>query len=272
MELSIVIISFNTKDLTLTAIESIYNEGSDIEREIIVVDNDSKDGTVPELRKLVARDKNFRLIENNKNLGFAKANNQGLSISKGKYALLLNSDTLVKKGALGKLLDFARKKEDAGVVGPRLLNRDGSVQKSCYRFPTLIGAIKEYWFGFKGNFVQYAPKGERPVEVDALAAAAFLLTPKALKRVGVLDEKYYFYFEDLDYCKRVKETGLKVYYFPKAEIVHLLGASGKAIASEENQWKRLIPGSKIYHGLVKHSLIAFVMWTAQKWEKILKRN
>ena len=90
-----------------------------------------------------------------------------------------------------------------------------------------------------------------------------------LKKVGLMDERYFMYFEDLDYCKRVKRSGLKVYYYPEAEIIHSHGISGKGVASDKDQWRRLIPGSKIYHGPIKHYLIYAIAWLGQKWQKLL---
>ena len=203
MDLSIVIVNLDNKKLTVECIDSIKKEGSKIKKEIIVVDNGSKDGSVEALRKLKKKDKNFTLIENDGNYGYAKANNQGAKKAKGKYILLLNNDTLVKKNALGSLVEFAEKTPDAGVIGSRLLNIDGSLQSSCYHFPTIVRAIKEYWFGSKGLFEKFAPKGKNPTTVDAVVGAAFLMTPKAVKKVGLLDERYFAYFEDIDYCRQI---------------------------------------------------------------------
>lgn len=268
VDLSVIIVSFNTKKLTLDSINSVLNEGSSIKREIIVVDNNSHDGSKEALRKVADTKKGVSLIENKDNVGFAKANNQAIKKAKGEYIFLLNSDTVVKKNSLKALIDFTKSKEDAGVVGARLLNKDGSIQESCVHFPTIKNALKEYFLGEKGLFNKYAPKGKSAQVVDALVGAAFLITPKALSEVGLLDERYFFYFEDIDYCRKVKKKGLKVYYFPKSEIYHYHGASGKKIADEENQWRRLVPSSKIYHGQVKHYLLTFILWLGQKWQKI----
>lgn len=268
MKLSIIIVSFNTKKLTLEAISSSLKE--DLDLEVIVIDNASADGSVGAIEKTASSDKRLKLIKNRENLGFAKASNQGIKISRGEYIFLLNSDTIVREGALVKLINFAQKTPDAGVVGPKLLNADGTLQKSCYHFLTLGRAIKEYWFGQKGHFGQFAPKGRSPITVDALVGAAFLITPKALKKAGMLDERYFFYFEDIDYCRRVWDSGLKVYYYPLAEIIHLVGASGKKLADSKDQWRRLIPSSKVYHGPVGHYLLTAVIWLGQKWERIFK--
>ncbi|MFC1625070.1 glycosyltransferase family 2 protein [Patescibacteria group bacterium] len=275
-KLSIIIVNYNTKKLVLDCFDSIKKEGSKISLEVIVVDNASSDGSKEVFKKLEKENKEFILIDNKDNLGYAKANNQGIKISKGKYLLLLNSDTLVKKNALGNLVKFAEKTPDAGVVGSRLYNLDGSLQFSCYHFPTIKNAILEYFLGQKGLFEKFAPKGKKPVTVDALVGASFLITPKARKKVGVLDERYWAYFEDIDYCRQVWKNGLKVYYLPSSEIIHYHGASfKKASPDEAKRWRRLIPSSKIYHGVVKHCILNSIIWIGQKWQKLLgflKRN
>lgn len=273
MDLSIIIVSYNTKELTLECVKSIYNSRPDLSFEVIVVDNGSRDGSLEELKKLRTKKiKNLKIIENKDNLGFAKANNQGISracrfaVKKaiGKYILLLNSDTRVKKGSLERLAEFADRTPDAGVVGPKLLNIDGSLQGSVFRLPTIFRTIRAYWLGEKGLLDKYVPKGNEPQEVEALVMAAFLITPKAIKRVGLLDEKYFMYFEDLDYCKRVGRSGLKVYYQPASEVIHLHGVSGKGLVAESDQWRRLIPSSIKYHGWLVHQIINFIIWTGGK--------
>jgi len=271
MTLSIITVSLNTKKLTEDCIKSILSEGSQISKEIIVVDNGSSDGSVEAFRGLKKEGK-IELIENSGNFGYAKANNQGIKRSKGKYILLLNNDTLVKKGALGALVDFAKKSPDAGVVGSKLLNVDQTLQSSCYHFPTIGNAIKEYWFGEKGLFEKYAPEGKKPVEVDAVVGAAFLITPQAKRRVGLLDERYFAYFEDIDYCRKTWRAGLKVYYLPSSVITHYHGATFKKLANEKDRWRKLIPSSKIYHGVLMHYVINTILWLGQKWEKIFKKS
>ncbi len=177
---------------------------------------------------------------------------------------------MVKKNALEKLIEFAQNHQDAGVVGAKLLNGDGTLQPSCFRFPTIKNAILEYWFGYKGLFNKYVPKGDKPSEVDAVVGAAFLITPEAVKRVGILNTAYKSYFEDIDYCRSVWRKGLKVYYLPEAEIIHYEGASFSKLADEANRWRKLVPSSKIYHGLFKHYLINVIIWLGQKWASTKK--
>jgi GT2 family glycosyltransferase len=269
--ISVIIVNFNTKDLIVDCVNSIKKDGPK-DAEIIVVDNNSTDGSVEAIKKLSG----IKTIFNDSNTGFSKANNQGIKIATGKYILLLNSDTFLTKGSLEDLMKFADEHPDAGVVGPRLLNLDKSLQDSCFRFPTIKNAILQYWFGKKGLFDKYVPGIDKPYEVDAIVGAAFLMTPKAVKELGGLDEKYFFYFEDMDYCRKVHKIGLKVYYYPKPKIVHYHGASIQKVEKEDaNRWKRMIPSSKIYHGLFKHYLLTFILMIGQKWSKLyetLKKN
>lgn len=272
MDLSIIIVNFNTKGLIIDCLKSIEEESSKLDTEVIVVDNNSSDGSKEALAKLKIKNYKLKVIFNNENSGYAKASNQGIKISKGKYILLLNSDTLVHKNSLGSLVEFARKTSDAGVVGSKLLNIDGSLQSSCYNFPTIRNAILEYFFGKKGLFDKYAPKGNDSVTVNALVGASFLITPEARKKVGILDERYWAYFEDIDYCRQVWKNGLKVYYLPASIITHYHGASFKKATSDDaTRWRRLIPSSKIYHGFFGHYLINLVIWMGQKWQKLLER-
>ena len=261
-EVSIIIVSHNTKTLTLQCIKSVFDSSKSLNFEIIVVDNGSNDGSYGEISKL-----KVRIIRNEENLGFSRANNQGIRLAEGKYILLLNSDTKVKRNSIDKLVKFAKSKVDAGVVGPRLLNPNGSLQPSAFRFPTIKLAIKQYWFGQGKPLDKFAPEGSEPSILDAVVGAAFLITPRALKIVGTLDERFFFFYEDLDYCRRVWKKGFKVYYLPEALVIHYHGASGEKITGNENQWRRLIPSSKIYHGALKHYIFNFILWSGQKWLK-----
>lgn len=271
--LSIIIVNLNTKDLTVGCIRSIEKHAKDLSFEVLLTDNGSNDGSVEALKKITKekywKDK-FTLILNDNNTGYAKANNQGIRKAKGKYILLLNNDTVVYKDSLQNLVNFAEKTPDAGVIGSKLLNIDGSLQMSCFNFPTLKNAILEYFLGQKGLFDKFAPKGNKPTTVDSIVGAVFLITPKAKKLVGILDERYFAYFEDIDYCRQTWKNGLKVYYLPDSVIMHYHGATFKKLANEAERWKKLIPSSKVYHGLFNHYLINAIIWSGQKWQKLLK--
>lgn len=237
MKVTVIIVNFKTDKLVRDCIASIHKSKPEVKYEIIVIDNS---------------------IDNK---GFARANNIGIQQAKGEYVFLLNSDTVVKKGTIDKLIEFADNHPDAGVVAPKLLNKDGSVQSSVFRLPTVWRAIRQYWSGEKGLLDKYAPTNT--TEIESAVMAAFLITPKALSAVEGLDEKYFLYYEDLDYCRRVREVGLKIYYYPEVEIVHLHGASGGVN-------KLLIESAKKYHGIVGYYIYTFILWSGQKLQKLLK--
>jgi len=259
---SIIIPSFNTKEVTLRCIKTIV-ENTEISYEVILVDNASTDGTVEAVKLLKIENCKLKIFCNSKNMGFARAVNQGIKIAKGEYVLLLNSDVFVKKGSIEKMVEFAQKTSGCGVVGGKLVFGSGEIQYSVMVFPTLWQTICKYWFG------KNDPVLPREVAVvDAVVGAAFLVSPKAKDIVGLMDERYFMYFEDLDYCRRVKRAGLATYYLPDAEFTHLHGESGKNLAGASDQWRRLIPSSQIYHGRFKHYLITLVIWTSQKVRKL----
>lgn len=255
MKLSIIIVSYNTKNLTLACIQSIYKFQPNFSFEIIVVDNGSVDGSVEALQKLK---KKIVFIKNTKNLGFSKANNVGIKKAQGEYVLLLNSDTEFTTPILDELVQFAEKHPNAGVVAPRLLNPDKTTQASLFRLPSLTRAIQQYWFGVPHVLDKYALTTGDYVEVESVVGAAFLITPEALKKVGLLNEKYFMYFEDLDYCRRVLKNKLKIYYLPKLTLVHHHGASGKSGVNA-----LLIDSSKKYFGSFYYYLYTFVLWSGQ---------
>ncbi len=257
--LSIIIVSFNTKDFLYRCLESL-----DFNDEIIVVDNDSTDGSVQAINSF--KSKNLKIIVNKNNLGFAKAVNQGLKQAKGDYLLLLNSDIIVKPGSINKLIEFAEKHSEAGVVSGKLLNSDNSFQGSCFYLPTFLRITREFWFNGLSTLNKYVPLGDKSVEVEAVSGAVFLIPKKVLSKVGFFDERFFIYFEDLDYCRRVRQRGFKIYYLPGAEFIHGHGASGKKIPQQTQKW--LSQSSKIYHGKIKYYLITFIIWTGQKWQKL----
>jgi GT2 family glycosyltransferase len=257
MKLSVIIVSYNTNKLLIDCLKSLKSQKTDFDFEVIIVDNGSEDQSAQSAKKYISvQNLSGKVIESKENLGFSKANNLGIEVAKGEYILLLNSDTVLKCNVLQDLMDFAHKHPDAGIVAPQLLNTDGSVQKSVRKLPTLFGAVKEYWLGMQGEYEPYQPKKVHSVE--CVTAAAFLISPQALKKVGNLNEKYFFYYEDIDYCRRVIKAGLKIYYQPQITVKHLMGESGKKLVNTANQWRRLKAGSRIYHGRISNFLIYLI--------------
>jgi len=269
INISIIIVSFNTKELLKNCLKSLmtYGQWLMVNGEVIVIDNASKDSSSEMVKKEFPK---VKLIANKHNLGFATANNQGIKASKGESVFLLNSDTEVKPGVLEKLVEFIKSHSGVGVIGARLLNPDGSIQPSVYHFPSLWRAIKEYWLDKKGEYEKYAPIGERVVNVEAVTGAAMLIPRRTIEKIGLLDERYFMYFEDLDYCQRVKRGGLKVYYLPEAEILHCHGQS--AVKAGPKAYQYLLQSSKIYNGRLKYNLLTLIIGFGQKWQKIFGKN
>ncbi len=221
-DLSIIIVNWNTGALLRDCVESVYRE-TKRPSEVIIVDNASSDESIPLVEK------EFRdavIIKNSKNLGFAKGNNIGVEAACGKYVILLNPDTKVLDGALDKLCSFMESEgEGIGAAGPVLLNKDGSFQpQQGSRFPTLGTAFAQYFFlsrlfGLPGIFMNRLPgKGAK---ADWLCGAC-LASPRSIyKEMGGLDEKYFMYAEDMDFCYRLKEKGYRTAFCPGASIMHI---------------------------------------------------
>jgi GT2 family glycosyltransferase len=257
-ELSIIIVSYNSENELKNCLDSIFKTAGK-NFEVIVVDNGSQDSSVAIIKSF----KDTILIENGKNFGFARAVNQGLKTAKGNYCLLLNPDTKATRGAVRTLLICAKAQTDLAVIGPKLMNLDGTIQSSCFNLPTIKNAILEFWLGKKDKFGKYYPKFQKLTEIEAVVGAAMLIPKTALNDVGFLDERYFMYFEDLDWCRRANKIGLKIYYCPKAKFLHEHGASGKEIPQKTHKW--LVESSKIYYGLVRYYLITFIILFGRKF-------
>jgi len=268
MRISFIIVSFNTKEFLEKCLNSLEKSQEDFwkHNEIIVVDNNSQDESTEMVKRKFSK---VNLIENKENFGFSKANNQGIKMAKGEYVFLLNSDTEIGKESLSEMIEFIKKNPQTGILAPRLLNPDGSIQDSVFYFPTIGGAIKQYWLGESGCFGKYAPQTSNTMEVEAVVGAAMLIPKKIINHIGLLDENYFMYFEDLDYCCRVKTAGYKILYYPGFQVTHYHGASGKTVLSKPSTW--LIDSSKRYHGILGYWILTFVLWTGQKWQKIKTR-
>ncbi|WP_040213613.1 glycosyltransferase family 2 protein [Clostridium polynesiense] len=232
MDISIIIVSYNTKQLTLDAIESVFKTTKNVSYEIFVVDNASKDGSVEAIKKSYG-DK-VKLIENKENLGFSAANNMAIKKSQGRYILLLNSDTIVKNDTIAKTIAYMDDNTEAGVLGCKVLLRDGKLDKACKRgFPTpwnsfsYLLKLDKIFPGdkrFGGYHLTYINENET-AEVDCVMGAYMLLRKEIIESVGLLDETFFMYGEDVDWCYRIKEAGWKIIYYPEAEIIHYKKAS-----------------------------------------------
>jgi len=245
MALSIIIVSFNTKNLLQACLESVFQQTKDIKFEVIVVDNASTDGSPEMVKKKFPQ---VELIKNQKNLGFAQANNQALRRAKGDYFLLLNSDTKIKNNALKKLVALAEEKKNLGMAGPKLLNPDGTPQPSTGPFYTLPIT---FFSLFRGDrYLRQAPSQEKVV--DWLSGACFLIKREVTEKIGFLDEKFFMYVEEMEFCFRAKKAGFQVDYFPQAEVYHLERGS-----SPEGKQKAIWG---IYQGLIYFYQKHFAPW------------
>ena len=234
MDLSIIIPSYNTRDLLEQALRTVMDAATDLEVEVLVVDNASRDGSADMVASTFPQ---VELIRNEENVGFAAANNQALKRVKGRNVLLLNSDTIVRPDTLRCLVEFMDAHPQAGAIGCKILNPDGTLQLSCRRgLPTPMAAFCKMsglsrLFPNSPRIARYNLTyldPERTHEVDALSGSCMMVRREAMDQVGLLDEAYFFYGEDLDWCFRMREAGWKIFYVPQTEIIHFKGESSRA--------------------------------------------
>ena len=289
-DLSIVIVNWNTKEYLLRCLGSIFKLGQRMNWEVIVIDNGSQDGSGMEVKKSFPF---VHLVENEKNLGFAKAANQGLQKASGRYALLLNPDTQVKGEAIEQLRSFMETHLEAGVAGPQLLNSDGSKQNSIANYPSLATELLNKSL-LRWLFPKKFPGKERdysePVEVDSVIGACMIVRRDAIDQVGLLDEDYFLFLEETDWCYRMAKVGWKIYHVPQAEVDHFQGKSAETVKKRARvefyrsryhffkknrgslQWFILLCGLMIrlgfeFLGMLLVSLVTF--FTIKGWRKKL---
>jgi GT2 family glycosyltransferase len=232
-DLSIIIVSYNTADLTLACIESITKTIKKHSYEIIVVDNDSKDNSVAQIRGL--HEDRIIVIENIENYGFSKANNIGVKKSSGRYVLFLNSDTVVHGGTIDGMIEFMDGHERAGAATCRLEMPNGKLDDASHRgFPTPLRSLFHF-SGIAGLFPNSIffngyhlgwQQPDREHEIESLAGAFMITRRTAGDEVGWWDEEYFWYGEDIDFCYRLKLKGWQIFYVPQYSILHYKGASG----------------------------------------------
>jgi len=266
MNLSIIIVTWNTAKITQKCVQTINKFLNN--PEIIVVDNGSVDDTV----KILSQEKNVKIIKNNDNLGFSKANNIGFKQASNDYILFMNSDIELIDDSINNLFKYFKDKDNIGIIGPKFLNPDLTVQASVFPKQSALNAFKEFYLNQKNSYSKYIPKSNDPVKVWAISGGCILTRKSFFKKIGGWNEKYFFYFEDLDLCRKINKLGKDVIYYPKCKIIHRHGASGVKLANSQNQWRRLIPGSKKYHGLFNHYLINSILWSGQKINKFNVKN
>jgi GT2 family glycosyltransferase len=224
MDLSIVIVNYNTGHLLRACLESLPSAVSGLEYEVWVVDNASQDNSAD---MVAAEFPTVQLIASEQNLGFAKANNLALKRASGRYCLLLNPDTEPKPGALRRMVDYLDTHPDVGAVGPKLLNSDGSLQRNGRPFPSplreLLGfdIIRKFFSGLLGLKFEFG-RDDFDVEwdVDHVSGACIMVPRRVIEAVGMLDEAFFMFYEEVEWCWRIKRAGYRVVYLPQAEVVH----------------------------------------------------
>ena len=225
VDVSVVIVNWNTRELLKDCLSSIFQSVRDISFEVLIVDNGSTDGSVEMARQEFPQ---VHVTANSENRGFGAANNQALRIMRGRYALLLNSDTVLTEKAVYELFTFMEVHPKAAMACGQLLNRDGSKQHSFASFPNLITLMTntpllEYLFPRRYPSKRYSYK--EPIEVDSGIGACLMVRKATMDQVGLFDERYFFFFEETDWAYAMHRAGWKVFYVPTALIYHLQGQS-----------------------------------------------
>jgi GT2 family glycosyltransferase len=262
MDLSIIIVNWNVRLLLERCLSSLMAGCNGLQCQVIVVDSASADGSVEMVRQ---RFPQVQLLASGANLGFSKGNNWGVAHSSGRYILLLNPDTEVQGNALLTMLSYMDQHTDVGVLGPKLVFPDHHVQPSRRRFPTLAttfleSTLLQQWFPRNPILARYfvQDRGDNEVQdVDWLVGACLLLRRQAWEQVGDLDEEFFMYSEELDWCRRAKVTGWRVVYLPTASVVHHEGQSSAQVVPARHIY---FQSSKVryvekYHGVAASEVL-----------------
>jgi len=275
-KIAVVIISWNTSELTENCLKSLFADLDNIDYEVWAVDNNSSDDSVQMIK---SKFPSVRLIENSENVGFARANNQALKKARAEYFLLLNSDTIVPRGLIKLLCDFLDKNSDAQACAPRQIDKNGNT----INFPLELPSIKAEFFdcltyhfypispilsSFRNKSKNKAQVSNSPARAELLSAACLMLRKEVIDNIGLLAEDYFLFSEENDYFTRMKDAGYASFYLPAAEIVHLVGKSRERmgnIDSEVNFYRsRLIYFNKISgkkYIIIRSIYLLFFYWS-----------
>jgi GT2 family glycosyltransferase len=266
VDISFVIVSWNSVQYLLACIDSIYKTVRGLTFEVIVVDNGSSDGSPQAVRRSFP---GVRLVVSNENLGFGKANNVGMVESKGRYICLANSDTVLLDDSAEELFSFMEDHQDVGLAGPMVLNADRSYQASCRKNPSLwdyavecfgVNALFKESIALGGQFIRHLPL-DVASPVDILSGCFLFARRTAVDIVGMFDERFYIYSEDLDWSMRFHAAGWKVMYYPPSRVIHHGGASSHLQPIRfyiEMYRSKLLLWSK-YHGALSRGFLLVVL-------------
>ncbi len=250
MTLSIIIVNWNTRQLLDECLASIYRETKDIDFEVFIVDNNSSDHSAKMVKEKYPQ---TRLIENKENRGFAAANNQAIKLAGGEYILILNPDTIILNNALTKAVKILEAKPDAGILGARTYNKDMSQQKTVRKNPTLATQLifprkmKQLFPNWKALKNYYQDDFNYTAEdfVEQIQGSFMLIKKEVFDKIGLLDEKFFVWFEEIDFCKRTRTAGYKILYSPEVEIIHYGGESFSQVPTIKKQ--RMYSQSLLYY-------------------------
>lgn len=235
MDVSVCIVNLNAGALLRDSLRSLYEHTAGLELEVIVVDNGSSDGSPALIRSEFPQ---VNVIENQGNLGFTRPTNQAMQAAQGDFILLLNPDTLVLPGAVQNLVGFLREYPEVGICGPKILNRDGTLQMPCRRGLARPWNTISYFLGlaalfpkrkfFSGYTMTYLDENTAHA-VDGVSGACMLIRRAVIDRIGYFDERYFAYQEDADYCYQAQKAGWQIFYVPSAQIIHYGGQGGSRV-------------------------------------------
>jgi GT2 family glycosyltransferase len=242
---SICIVTYKVCGLLRDCLNSLA-ESTRLDYEVIVVDNGSQDGVVEMLHSEFP---SVEVIENDQNLGFTRPMNQAMRLSRGKYLILLNPDTLVLPGALDALVAFMQDHLEVGICGPKVLNRDGSLQKPCRRGESRPWAVFTYFSGLArlfpksklfGEYLMNYMDEDQAHPVAGVSGSCMLVRRETINQIGYMDERFFAYQEDADYCYRARQAGWQIYYLPQARIIHYGGMGGSRVQPYRSiyEWHR----------------------------------
>ena len=274
-DLSIIIVNWNVRDLLRDCLRSIDVGRGALSVEVIVVDSASADDSVAMMRDQFSW---VRLIPCDENVGFPRGNNIGLAEASGMHLLLLNPDTVILEDALPKMVAYLQAHSDVGALGPQLLNPDGSIQSSRRRFPTAAtGFLESTWLeglapGVLRRYYALDLPDDATADVDWLTGACIMVPRAIYEEIGGLDEGYYMYSEELDWCRRIKATGRRVVYFPAAQVTHHIGKSSEqAVTARHINFQRAkLRYFRKYHGRVLAGAMRVFLLSNYAWQLILE--
>lgn len=279
--LSIVVVNWNTRELLRACLRAVFSTVKDMTFEVIVVDNASEDGSADMVEKEFP---DAILIRSKENLGFTRGYNLGLRRAKGDFLMIVNSDLELLAGSAAGMIEFLRKHPDVGMVGPKLISPDGTVQINGQRFPTflreVLGLTRLYRHRFirrwhDMNLAQLRNDFTVDAEVDALAGACMMLPRAVVDEVGLLDERFFMYYEDVDWCLRVKQAGWKVYYLGDIGVIHVASqsaivyglpkANAVLFASQYLYWRK-------HHGLLRAVILRLLSYWLLAMLRIMRHK